>query len=144
MPSGKIAIIRLRGLTGVRHDIKQTMELLRLYRKNYCVVVEANPSNWGMIKRVKDYTTFGEIDDKTYKLLVEKRGHEYKGREESYKGKIKYNKFIKIGDNKIKPFFRLCPPRGGLGRKGLKASFTQGGALGYRGKEIVKLIERMV
>lgn len=142
--TGKIAIIRLRGLTGVRHDIRKSMELLRLYRRHNCVVVEANPGNLGMIKKIKDYVTYGEIDDETYKLLVDKRGKEFKGREESSRGKIKYKKFVTVNGKKIKPFFRLSPPRKGLKRKGLRASFKRGGALGYRGKEIIKLIERMV
>ena len=110
--SGKIAVIRVRGITGVRHDIKKTMEMLRLYRKNYCVVLEPTQSNLGMLKKVKDYVTYGEIDDKTYKMLVEKRGEGYKGREQSYKGKIKYKRFITKGGKKFKPFFRLSPPRG--------------------------------
>lgn len=143
-PSGKVAVIRVRGITGVRHDIRKTMEMLRLYRKNYCVVIDANPSNLGMLKKIKDYVTYGEIDDNTYKMLIEKRGEAYKGREESYKGKIKYKRFVVVGNKKIKLFFRLSPPRGGFERKGLKASFKQGGALGYRGKAMIKLIERMV
>ena len=142
--SGRIAAIRLRGITGVKHDIKKTMEILRLYRKNYCVVLENKPSYLFMLKKVKDYVTYGEIDDNTYKMLIEKRGEVYRGREESYKGKIKYKNFIVLDNKKLKPFFRLSPPRGGFERKGLKASFKQGGALGYRGDKIVKLIERMV
>lgn len=142
--SGKVAVVRMRGLTGVRYDIKKTMEMLRLYRNNYCVVLEANPNNVGMLEKVKDYVAYGEIDDKTYKMLVEKRGEAYNGRGKSYGGKVKYKRFVVIGNKKIKPFFRLSPPRGGLGRKGLKASFKQGGALGYRGKAMIKLIERMV
>ncbi len=143
-PSGKIAVVRVRGVTGVRHDIKKTMEMLRIYRKNYCVVLDANPSNLGMLKKVKDYVTYGEIDDKTYKILIEKRGEAYKGRVESYKSNIKYKKFIVVDNKKFNPFFRLSPPRGGFERKGLKASFKKNGALGYRGKAMVKLIERMV
>lgn len=140
----KIAIIRVRGLIGIRARIKDTLNMLRLYRKNYCVVVENSPSYLGMIRKVKDYVTWGEIDDNTYKILVEKKGENYKGRETDKKGKIKYRKFIEVNGKKIKPFFRLQPPRKGFGRKGIKVAFSKGGALGYWGEKINNLIKRML
>jgi large subunit ribosomal protein L30 len=39
---------------------------------------------------------------------------------------------------------RLHPPRGGYERKGIKISFNLGGALGYRGDKINKLISKML
>ena len=41
----------------------------------------------------------------------------------------------------LEPVFRLHPPRKGY-RK-IKRSFSEGGALGYRGKEIGSLLYRM-
>lgn len=140
----KIAIVRVRGSVNLRKEVEDTLNLLRLYRKNYCVVVEGSPSFIGMIKKVKDYVTYGEIDDSTYKGLLEKRGEGYKGREEDRKGKIKYKRFILIGGRRIKPFFRLNPPRKGFGRKGIKVGFKAHGALGYRGEKINDLIKRMI
>ncbi|MBU1946312.1 MAG: 50S ribosomal protein L30 [Nanoarchaeota archaeon] len=141
----KIAIIRVRGAVNLNYEVKETMNLLRLYRKNFCVVVDNTPSIQGMIKKVKDYVTYGELDDLIYKELVEKRGEEFKGREEDRKGKIKYsNKFITINNKKIKPFFRLSPPKKGFGRKGIKVSFRSHGALGYRADKINDLIKRMI
>jgi hypothetical protein len=32
-----VAAIRVRGLTGIRYDIKQTLQFLNLHRKNHCV-----------------------------------------------------------------------------------------------------------
>ena len=52
------------------------------------------------------------------------------------------NKFKYKEIPEIKPLFRLNPPKKGY--KGIKRSFANGGTLGYRGKEINKLIERMV
>jgi len=140
----RIAVVRVRGSVNLRKEVKDTLNLLRLYRKNYCVVVDSNPSFIGMIKRVKDYVTYGEIDDATYKELLEKRGEEYKGREEDRKGRIKYRKFILVDGKKIKPFFRLNPPRKGFGRKGIKVSFKAHGGLGYRGDRINDLLKRMI
>jgi len=140
----KLAIVRVRGDVNLKNEVKDTFSLLRLYRKNFCVVLENTPSCLGMVKKIKDYVTYGEIDDETYKLLVEKRGEEYKGREKDSKGKITYKKFIEINGKKIKPFFRLSPPKGGFDRKGIKVSFKAHGALGYRAEKINDLLKRMI
>jgi len=116
----KIAVVRIRGLVNIRKTIGATLDMLRLYRKNYCVVVDNRPEIVGMLKKAKDYITWGEIDDATLKLLVEKR------------------------EEKDKKFFRLQPPRKGFGRKGTKRMFSAGGALGYRGEKINDLITRMI
>ncbi len=141
---GKIAIIRVRGPVDSSKEIRDTLDLLRLYRKNFCVVVEDSPSYKGMINKVKDYVTFGEIDDATYKELLDKRSEEYKGREKDTKGKIDYKKYMEVDGKKIKPFFRLSPPKGGFGRKGIKISFTAKGALGNRKEKINDLLKRMI
>ena len=138
----KLAVVRIRGITGIKKSIKDTLNMLCLYHNNYCVVV--NDSLLGMIKKTKDYVTWGEIDDETYRLLVEKRGEEFKGRETDTKKKISYKKFIIINNKKYKKYFRLSPPRGGFERKGIKVPFTIGGALGYRKEKINELIKKMV
>jgi large subunit ribosomal protein L30 len=43
----------------------------------------------------------------------------------------------------INPVFRLAPPRKG-GYEGIKRAYSVGGALGYRSKDINKLLERMI
>lgn len=116
----RLAIIRIRGVTGIKHDIKQTLDMLNLYRKNNCVIVPKTDAFLGMCIKVKDFTTFGIIDDDTYKLLVEKRGKE--------------------GD----ALFTLHPPRKGYGRKGIKIPFSVGGGLGNRKEMINELIKRMI
>lgn len=143
-PQQKIAIVRIRGSIGVRETIKKSLNLLRLYRHNYCVVVQKTPSYLGMINKVKDYVSWGEIDDETFKLLVEKRGQEYKGKISDKKGLIKYKKFIVVNNKRIKPYFRLNPPRKGFERKGIKKPFSRGGALGYRKEKINDLLKRMM
>lgn len=139
----KLAVIRIRGLTGVRKDIVDTMKMLRLYKKNCCVVLEDTKHNKGMLNKVKDYVTWGELDEKSYKTLIEKRGQVYKGRARDSKKRITY-KVLKLDDKKLKPFFRLSPPKGGFERRGIKRQFKSGGALGYRGKKINDLIKKML
>lgn len=125
--SKKIAVIRIRGTTGVKEKIERTLTMLHLQKRNTCTVIENRPEMVGMLQVVKDFTTWGEIDEETYNLLVEKRG------EKDPKD-----------DKKIKPFFRLNSPQKGFERKGIKYPFSLGGALGDRKEKINGLIKRMV
>jgi len=127
--TSKIAIVRVRGNVNLKKSIKDTLKMLRLYRKNYCAVYNATPAISGMLQKIKDYATWGEIDDETLKLLKEKREEKTKNKE----GKVV-----------VKPFFRLAPPRKGFARKGIKMPFNLGGALGYRKEKINDLIKRMI
>ncbi len=138
--AARLAVVRVRGINSVRGDINDTLKLLRLYRKNYCVVLPDTPSVRGMLQKAKDYITWGEADDATVALLVEKRGEAYSGRTDGYHER----KYVEVSGKKLKPYFRLNPPRGGFERKGIKVATSIGGALGYRGERINKLIQRMV
>lgn len=144
MNEHRIAAIRVRGLNEIKTKIEDTLKLLRLYKKNYCCVLPSTPTYIGMLKKAKDYITWGEIDDETFNILVSKRGEEFNGRETDTKKKITYNEFFVMNDKKFKKYFRLNPPRKGFGRKGIKHSFKEGGALGYRGEKINELVRRMV
>lgn len=117
-----ICVIRIKGQVGLRKPIVETLNRLRLRRKYSCVVF-SNPTKeqLGMIKKVKDFVAFGEISEATYKKLVEKRG--------------KKNK-----NGKLKPFFRLHPPKKGINSK---LHFPKG-VLGDNREKINELIERML
>ena len=140
----KLAAIRIRGVTGIRGKVEDTLRMLRLYKKNYCCVLPNNPIYAGMLNKIKDYITWGDIDDDVFDMLVDKRGEEFKGRETDSMKKIKYNDFVVIKNKKIKKYFRLNAPRKGFGRKGIKHAYQVGGALGYRGNAINDLIKRMI
>lgn len=142
--SKKIAIIRIRGLTGIKTEISDTLDQLRLYKKNNCVVVVATPSILGMIMKVKDYVTYGEVSEEVYKKLIDEKGEEFTDRTQDSKGRVQYKKYIKVGDKLIKPTFRLSPPVGGFERKGIKQPFTTGGVLGNRKDKINELILKMI
>ena len=142
--SQNLAAIRVRGRTQINSKVESTLRMLRLYKNNYCSLVLNTPNYVGMLKKIKDYITWGEIDDETFELLVDKRAEPFNGREEDSKNKIKYNDYMVVHNKKIKKYFRLSPPRKGFERKGLKYSYQNGGALGYRGKYINDLIKRML
>ena len=141
----KIAIVRVRGNVRKEKYVVDTLDMLRLYTKNYCVVVENTPQMMGMIKMVKDFVTYGEIDDNTFNDLISKRGDEYEGRIADSKGLIDYKRrYFEHNGKKYKKNFRLNPPVGGYGRQGTKKAFKLGGALGYRKNKINDLIKRMI
>jgi large subunit ribosomal protein L30 len=141
----KLAVIRLKGPVKMKKFVNDTFEMLRLYNKNFCVVLEDTPATKGMINKVKDFVTFGEIKDEIFNDLVSKRGEEYKDRIADSKGKINYSrKFFEFNGKKYKKYFRLGPPIGGFGRKGIKTAFVKSGASGYRGEKINDLLKRMI
>ncbi len=129
----KLAVIRVRGKINVRRGVSDTLDMLRLYNKNYCTVIESTPANIGMINKIKDFVTYGEIDDEMMKELVSKKGEEYTGIEKDSKGKIDYSrKYFEMDGKKYRKYFRLNPPKGGYGREGIKKPFSKAGALGNR------------
>lgn len=114
-----IAIIRIRGEVGLKKEIVETLNRLRLRKKYTCVVIEKpTKEQLGMINKVRDFVAFGEINEETYKKLVEKR------------------------KTKIKNFFRLHPPRGGIESK--KHFGVGKGVLGDNKNKINDLILRML
>ena len=151
------AVVRVRGTINMKPDIKRTLQLLRLTRTNHCVLVEENSIIKGMLQVAKDYITWGEVDKDHLSKLMHTRGKlmgEKELTEDYVKSATSRNSIEKLAqaiiDNKfkywdipdIKPIFRLNPPKKGY--EGIKKSFINDGALGYRGKEINKLINRMI
>jgi len=151
------AVVRVRGQADVNKDIRYTMGLLGLTRVNHCVVLPENPSIQGMLQVVKDYCTWGEIDEETLSALIRTRGKIVGDKEiddEYLKDKTGFGSVEELAKAMIendyrmrdmedaKQVFRLHPPIKGY--EGNKRSFRNGGSLGYRGKEINDLINRML
>ena len=153
----KLALIRLRSGIRAKGEVRDTLAMLRLHRINHLVIIDDNPSYKGMVQKVKDYITWGEIDKETLAKLLRKRGRlignkpvtEEYVQEKLGMGIDEFAEKVVNGEMKltdlpnIKPVFRLHPPRGGL-KGSKKRSFREGGALGYRGEKINDLIERML
>ncbi|MFH2019804.1 MAG: uL30 family ribosomal protein [archaeon] len=140
----KIAVVRVRGMVAHSSKVDQTFDMINLGNKNWCVVLDNNPSMMGMINKVKDYVTWGEISEEVFKELVEKRADPFNERLEDSNSKIKYTNYFVYDGKKYKKAIRLAPPRKGYGRKGIKYSFVNGGSLGGRGDKINDLIKRMI
>lgn len=154
------AIIRIRGRVDVPPDIEYTLKLLRLHKKYHAVLYPSDlPGIQGMLHKIKDWATWGEIDKETLVELLRKRGriigdkpltdefvekkllikNGVEGLAEALlKGEVMYHKL-----KYVKPVFRLHPPRGGF-KGSIKKPFNDGGELGYRGRAINELIRRML
>lgn len=149
--TNKLAVVLIRGTVNTHPDVRKTLELLRLKKKHACVVIEDNEVAKGMLKRVKDYVTYGPIDEKTFQEIVEKRGQSANDQKVDaakvtssyFSGEVKLREFEEKFN--VKPFFRLHPPKGGFERGGIKKPFTTGGVLGKRDQEAMqKLLGKML
>jgi len=149
------AAVRVRGSVNISPQIRKTLHLLGLNRVNHLVLVGS--TQLGMLEKATSYITFGEIDEKTLALLLQKRGRTQGNkrigdeflRERKFKGFGEVAKALVEGKASlkgigIKPVFRLRPPRKGFERRGIKRAYSVGGALGYRASDINKLLLRMI
>lgn len=148
-------VIRIRGTTGVKRGIADTLDMLRLNRISHAVLVDETDSYKGMLQKGKDYITWGEVNVETLAKIIAKRGRlvgdahvtneylkentDYKSIEELANALIKGE--VKAQDVGMKPVFRFHPPRKGY--KGIRKPVTEGGSLGYRGEDINNLAIRM-
>ncbi|MGA1822111.1 MAG: 50S ribosomal protein L30 [Thermoplasmatota archaeon] len=153
-----IAVVRVRGTLNIKPEIRETLKFLRLNRVNHCVVIPDNPVYRGMLQKAKDYVTWGEIEPDVMSKLLSERGRldgdeeltdAYIKRNSDFKNAKEMAEAIAKDDYELKqlpgitPVFRLAPPVKG-GYEGIKRAYSVGGALGYRGSEINKLLQRML
>lgn len=152
-----LAAIRVRGGVRVRRDIADTMRMLRLHRPNHCVILPGQDPALGMLRKAKDFITWGEVEKDVLIQLLSKRGRRVGGKPltEGYvKETLGYGSIAELAEaisqgkvdpghlDDVKPVFRLTPPRKGY--EGVKRSFREGGALGDRGSAINELLLRML
>lgn len=153
------AILRVRGTADVPPDVEHTLRLLRLHKPNHLVLYPTDtPGIKGMLQKVKDWVTWGEIDYETLVSLLEKRGRAPGNRKltpEYMSGNLGVSSFGELAElvctgelklhqqDKIKPVFRLSPPSKGY-KRSIKKPIGSGGELGYRGLSINELIRRML
>ena len=150
-------VVRVRGNINVRKSIRDTLQMLRLNKVNHCVVIPETIEYKGMLKKAKDYITWGEVEPKLLSEVLSARGRlqgdepltdKYIKSNSKFKSLTNFTEEIikgkaKLSDLKaIKPVLRLHPPRKGY--EGIKRSFALGGALGYRGDKINDLVRRMI
>ena len=106
-----LAVIRIKGKTGIRKEMADTLKMLGLKNRNTLAILPRSDSIIGMIKKVESMVTWGELSEE---LLEE---------------------------FKDKKTTRLKPPKTGF--KSTRIFYPKGD-LGYRGKEINKLLKKMM
>ncbi|MFA5382709.1 MAG: 50S ribosomal protein L30 [Candidatus Micrarchaeia archaeon] len=141
----KLAIIKVRGMWGIKPKIKNTMEKLNLTRANHCVIIDDSPTYIGMLKICKDYVAYGPISDKMIEKLITKRGRKSGDKKIENEDITSFvEKFVNgktdLKTLGIKPVFRLKPPKKGY--KSVKLTYPKG-ALG-KWPNIDELINKMI
>ena len=151
-----LAVVKIRGTISAQRETRETLDMLRLARTNHAVLIDNRPSYIGMLYRVQNYVTWGEISKETVAMLLKKRGRLAGGKKltDEYAQKIGYKsldalaeaiasckaEYQKLPD--IQAVFKLPPPSKGFKGK-TKKSYGAGGEAGYRGEKINELIKRM-
>ena len=152
-----IFLVRIRGRVNISKEKENVFKMLHLSREYHGTIIDNRSSYLGMIQKIKDYSTWGEVYHDSISLILKKKGR-LKGNkkltDQLAKEILGYESIEDlsqaINDSKIsikevsglKPVFRLHPPKGGFKNKINKA--YPKGELGYRGENIKELISRMV
>ncbi len=151
------AVIRVRGHAKIQHSAVETMDMLKLNRPNHCVVLPESQTTKGMLGVVKDYVTWGEVTHEVIARLLHEKGEvtgggrltdAYVKENSKFSSILSLAKAIEKGEARtsdvkgLKPVLRLPPPRRGY--ESTRKTFADRGAIGYRGAEIVKLLDRML
>ena len=145
------AIIRIRGKVRRSAPVTDTLRMLRLTRQNHCVIVPETPAYRGMLQKVKDFITWGEVTPEIVAKLLLKRGGLTDAAVKAnsrFKSVWDFSQALAKGEATVadvkglRPVLRLHPPRGGF--IAIKRPFMDKGDLGYRGKDINELLDRMI
>ncbi|MFX0138429.1 MAG: 50S ribosomal protein L30 [Candidatus Hodarchaeota archaeon] len=157
-PKKRLVAIRIRGNVGIRKPIKETLQILRLFKVNHAILIDDRKSYRGMLQKAKDYITWGQIDQTTLFQLIKERGRLMGDLPITDEHIKKYTKFQSIKEFSdaifnlkteiinlpyIKPVFRLHPPKKGF-KYSKKRPYKSSGELGNRGMEINSLLMRMI
>jgi large subunit ribosomal protein L30 len=155
-----ILALRLKGSFGAPSSMERALETLHLKRRFNGALVENKPYVIGMLRKVKDYITWGELRTKDIAKLLKERGEltggmtitdetvRQKFGEQSVEelataltqGRVSLGSLRQKGLN---PVFKLRPPSGGFVST-IKRPFGSRGELGHRGPSMSSLLMRMV
>jgi len=152
-----LVAVRIRGMSDISPEIKDTLSMLRLTRNCHATLLDDRPAYNGMLRKSKDYLTWGEVSQENIALLLKKRGKLVGDKKltDEYAKELGYKSLDDLAEAmfkmevecsslpEVKPVFRLRPPKKGFKGK-VKRSYAAGGEAGYRGEAINDLLKRMV
>ena len=165
-PEEKVVfVIRVRGIIGISPKVKKILQLLRLRQLHNGVFVKLNAATVKMLRLVEPFIAYGYPNLKTIRELLYKRGF---GKVSGSRVPISCNSVIgaelnNIGVKSVEDVvheiytcgphfketanflwpFKLQSPRGGFIGKKLN-HFIEGGACGYQGDKINRLVKKMI
>jgi len=137
-----IIAIRISGIVETDTSVEESLFRLRLRRKYSAVLVKPTKENLILLKQLRSFIAYGNIDKDTLLLLLEKRAKSQKNKKIDADYIVSSLDKKSLSDLGIKPFFRLHPPRGGIDSKihfGRKK-----GVLGDNKEKINLLVRRML
>jgi len=140
--------VKVRGTISAQREARETLDMLHLARTNHAVLVDNRPSYMGMLYRVQNYVTWGEVSKETVALMLKKRGRLAGGKKLTNEAveKLSYKSIEALAEAianckaeyqklpNVQPVFKLHPPSKGFKGK-TKKSFSAGGEAGYRGEK---------
>ena len=150
------AVVKVRGTISAKREARETLDMLRLDKTNNAVLIDNRPSFIGMLFRVQNYVTWGEVSKETVAMLLKERGRLAGGKKltAEFAEKLGYKSIDALAEAiatckveyqklpNVQPVFKLHPPSKGFKGK-TKKSFSAGGEAGYRGEKINELVKRM-
>ena len=149
--------VRIRGMSDISQETKDTLMMLRLTRNCHATLLDDRPAYNGMLRKSQHCLTWGEVSQESITLLLKKRGKVVGDKKltDEYAKELGYKSLDDLAEAlfkvevecsslpKVKPVFRLRPPKKGFKGK-VKRSYADGGEAGYRGDAINDLLKRMV
>jgi large subunit ribosomal protein L30 len=152
-----VAVVRVRGTVSAQKEARETLSLLHLDHTNHAVLIDSRPTYKGMLQKVNNYVTWGEVTKETITAMLEKRARLAGNKKltTEYLEKLGLKTFEELADaimtgkaehGKLPfmtPLFKLHPPTKGYKGK-TKKNFNAGGEAGYRGEAINELVKRMI
>jgi large subunit ribosomal protein L30 len=152
-----LVAVRIRGLSDIPQETKDTLMMLRLTRNCHATLLDDRPAYNGMLRKSKNCLTWGEVSQESIALLLKNRGRLVGDKKltDEYAKELGYESLDDLAEAifkvdvefsslpKVKPVFRLHPPKKGFKGK-VKRSYAAGGEAGYRGEAINDLLKRMV
>jgi large subunit ribosomal protein L30 len=152
-----LVAIKVRGTISAKREARETLDMLKMKKTNNAVILDNRPSFIGMLYRVQNYVTWGEVSKDTLTEMIKKRGRLLGNKKftDEYAKKLGYKdiedlalaikncavEYWKLPN--VRSVFKLHPPKKGFKGK-TKKSFAAGGEAGYRSEKINDLIKRMI
>lgn len=152
---GSLLVVNLRGLVNTRTPVRTTLEQLRVGRRFNATIVPDDNVHRGMLNLAKDHLAWCRLTADTAEYLLKAKSERSTGTKvveaqiskeygsfhdiatQLADGKIKLNSI-----EKIRPFFRLSPPRGGF-KRSVRRQYRDGGILGPN-EDLSSLVEKMI